>query len=263
MTSAAKHQPADPRRTALVTGAADRVGAAIARRLAAEGWAVVIHYRSSAGRAEELASGIRAAGGLAETVSADLANRTDRAGLIAAASGLFGPLTLLVNNASLFERDAVADLDEALWDAHFAVHVEAPAFLSRDFAVQLPAGATGNIINIVDERVLDLSPAYFSYTLSKSALWTMTRTLAQSLAPRIRVNAIAPGPTVPPPHVTPEAHARRLTELPLGMSADAEGIAGGILAILGLPAMTGQMIALDGGEHIEWPERRGPTPRRR
>lgn len=262
MTSASTHQPAAIRRTALVTGAADRVGAAIARRLAAEGWAVLVHYRSSAEKAEAVAADIRANGGTSAIVAADLADRSQRAALIAAAAAPFGPLTLLVNNASLFERDAVTDLDEALWDAHFAVHVEAPAFLARDFAAQLPQDQAGNIINIVDERVLDLSPAYFSYTLSKSALWTMTRTLAQSLAPRIRVNAIAPGPTVPPPHVTPADHARRLTELPLGTSADADGIADGVVAILGLLAMTGQMIALDGGEHLEWPERRGPTPRR-
>ncbi|HEV2514675.1 MAG TPA: SDR family oxidoreductase [Devosia sp.] len=263
MTFAPEHSPADSSRVALITGAADRVGAAIARRLARDGWAVVVHYRSSAEKAEAVAAEIRAAGSKAATIGADLADRTQRAGLIAAAAKRFGPLTLLVNNASLFERDAVVDLDEALWDAHFAVHAEAPAFLAREFAAQLPAAAQGNIVNIIDERVLDLSPAYFSYTLSKAVLWTMTRTLAQSLAPRIRVNAIGPGPTVPPPHVSPEAHARRLTELPLGRSADAEGIADGVAAILGLDAMTGQMIVLDGGEHIEWPARRGPTPRRR
>ena len=263
MTSAPEHLPADPSRVALVTGAADRVGAAIARRLAGDGWAVLVHYRASADKAEAVAAGIRAAGGRAATIGADLADRAQRARLIADAATPFGPLTLLVNNASLFERDAVTDLDETLWDAHFAVHAEAPAFLARDFAAQLPAAARGNIVNIIDERVLDLSPAYFSYTLSKAVLWTMTRTLAQSLAPRIRVNAIGPGPTVPPPHVSPEAHARRLTQLPLGRSADAEGIADGVVAILGLDAMTGQMIVLDGGEHIEWPTRRGPTPRRR
>ncbi|MDC9825592.1 SDR family oxidoreductase [Devosia sp. ZB163] len=262
MTSASANQPADISRVALVTGAADRVGAAIARRLAADGWSVVVHYRSSADKAEAVAAAIREAGGRAATIGADLADRAQRSRLIADAAKAFGPLTLLVNNASIFERDAVADLDEALWDAHFAVHAEAPAFLARDFAAQLRADASGNIINIIDERVLDLSPAFFSYTLSKAVLWTMTRTLAQSLAPRIRVNAIGPGPTVPPPHVSPEAHARRLTELPLGRSADADGIADGVAAILTLDTMTGQMIVLDGGEHIEWPARRGPTPRR-
>lgn len=258
-------QPAHPPHpgVALVTGAADRIGASIARRLAAGGWGVVVHFRSSGDKAEALVAEIEAAGGRAAAVGADLADRAARAGLVAAAAQPFGPLTLLVNNASLFERDAVTDLTEDLWDAHFAVHAEAPAFLARDFAAQLPDGADGNIVNIIDERVLDLSPAYFSYTLSKSVLWTMTRTLAQSLAPRIRVNAISPGPAVPPPHVSHDAHKRRVAELPLQRSADGDGIADGVLAILSLPAMTGQMIALDGGEHIEWPARRGPTPRKK
>ena len=250
-------------RVAIVTGAADRIGAAIARRLAAAGWAVLIHYRSSAEKAEALADEIRAAGGRADTVQADLAARDQRRELIGKAAQSFGPLTLLVNNASMFSKDAATDLDEELWDAHFAVHAEAPAFLARDFAAQLPQGAAGNIINIIDERVLDLSPAHFSYTLSKSVLWTMTRTLAQSLAPRIRVNAIGPGPAVAPPGVSQAAHDKRNAELPLGGAAGAEGLADGVMAILSLHTMTGQMIALDGGEHLEWPARRGPTPRQK
>lgn len=248
---------------ALVTGAATRIGAAIVRRLAGEGFAVVIHHRSKPDQAEALAAELRSAGHRAATVRSDLADRAQRARTIAEAGRHFGPLTLLVNNASSFERDSVRDLDEALWDQHFAIHAEAPAFLARDFAAQLPPQTSGNIINLIDERVLDLTPAFFSYTLSKSVLWTMTRTLAQSLAPHIRVNAISPGVAVAPPEVTPEAHAKRSAELPLGHAADAEGLADGIVAILNLPTMTGQMIALDGGEHLEWPARRGPTPRRR
>jgi NAD(P)-dependent dehydrogenase (short-subunit alcohol dehydrogenase family) len=254
--------PTNHARTALVTGAADRIGAAIAKALAADGWNVVVHYRHSARPATETVTAIAAAGGAAAAVKADLASRAQRNKLIAAASKPFGPLTLLVNNASLFERDAAIDLDEKLWDAHFAVHAEAPAFLSRDFAAQLPDGASGNIINIVDERVLDLSPAFFSYTLSKSVLWTMTQTLAQSLAPAIRVNAIGPGPTVPPPGANTAGYRRRQKELPLGHGADPAEIARGVLAILSLPSLTGQMLALDGGEHLEWPDRRGPTPRK-
>jgi NAD(P)-dependent dehydrogenase (short-subunit alcohol dehydrogenase family) len=247
---------------ALVTGAGGRIGAAIARRVGLAGYKVLVHYRASAEGAKAVVADIEAAGGEAAAVRADLANRRSRAGLIAKAAKPFGPLTLLINNASEFNPDSAADLDERLWDAHFAIHAEAPAFLARDFAAQLPRGIEGNIVNIIDERVLDLSPAYFSYTLSKSVLWTMTRTLAQSLAPNIRVNAIAPGPSVPPPHVSVAAHARRVAELPLKRSAAGDGIADGVLAILSLPEMTGQMIALDGGEHIEWPARRGPTPRR-
>lgn len=258
-----QNQPlsAQPRPVALVTGAGERIGAAIAKALAAAGYAVVVHYRSNAVGAEAVAAKIIASGGLAATAQADLGDRAQRNRLVAEASAVFGPLTLLVNNASVFVRDSARDLDEAVWDAHFAIHAEAPAFLSRDFAAQLPEGAQGNIINIIDGRVLDLSPAFFSYTLSKSVLWTMTRTLAQSLAPHIRVNAIAPGPAVPPPSVSQDTFEQRLAELPLEDAANADGIADGVIAILVLPTMTGQMIALDGGEHLEFPARRGPTPR--
>ena len=262
MTATPAPTAARPARVALVTGAADRIGAAIARHLASHGWCVIVHYRHSREQAEATVAAIRAGGGQAAAIAADLADRQQRAGLVAAAAAPFGPLSLLVNNASVYERDSVADLDETLWDAHFALHAEAPAFLARDFAAQLPDGADGNIVNIIDERVRDLSPAYFSYTLSKAVLWTMTRTLAQSLAPHIRVNAVAPGVAEPPPHVSRASHERRLAELPLGRAADAAGIAAGVTAILDLPAMTGQMLLLDGGEHLEWPARRGPTPRR-
>jgi len=248
-------------RAALVTGAAGRIGAAIAKALAASGWSVIVHCRSSAENAERTVAQIRAAGGKAAAVGADLADRPQRAALIAKAAAPFGPLCLLVNNASLFTPDSAVDIDEAGWDAHFAVHVEAPAFLSRDFAAQLPEGTPGNIINIIDARVLDLSPAYFSYTLSKSALWTMTQTLAQSFAPRIRVNAVGPGPTLPSAGMSAEAYQRRQQQLPLGRGANPDEIAAGVLAILSLESMTGQMLALDGGEHLEWPPRRGPTPR--
>ena len=182
---------------ALVTGAGNRIGAAIAGRLADAGYAVLVHYRSAKGDAQRVVDGITALGGTAMTIGADLADRTQRAGLIEAAGKPFGPLSVLVNNASSFEPDSATDVDEALWDAHFAIHAEAPVFLARDFAAQLPKEADGSIINIIDERVLHPTPAYFSYTLSKSVLWTATRLLAQSLAPRIRVNAIGPGPVLP------------------------------------------------------------------
>lgn len=258
---ASKSTAATTSRVALVTGAADRIGAAIASRLAADGWAVVVHYRSSADKAKATVERIKAAGGQAAMVKADLGKRLQRSRLIVAAAKPFGPLTLLVNNASIFEKDSVSDLDEALWDAHFAVHAEAPAFLSRDFAAQLPDGTEGNIVNIIDERVLHLSPANFSYTLSKATLAAMTTTLAQSLAPRIRVNAIGPGPTMVEKDQTKASFDKSWSRLPLKRGADANGIADGIIAILTLTSMTGQFIALDGGEHIEFPERRGPTPR--
>jgi NAD(P)-dependent dehydrogenase (short-subunit alcohol dehydrogenase family) len=247
---------------ALVTGAADRIGATIARALARAGHAVIVHYRSSAGPAEALVDEIAASGGAAAAVSADLADRKARAGLMAAAAKPFGPITTLINNASLFQPDSVIDLDEALWDAHFAIHAEAPLFLSRDFAAQLPAGVPGVIINMIDERVLHPTPDFISYTLSKGVLWTATRTLAQSLAPAIRVNAIGPGPTLKSQHQTDSGFAESVARLPLERGADPEAIAQAVLFLVNSPAITGQMLALDGGEHLEWPERKGPTPRK-
>ena len=155
-------KPTNQDRVALVTGAANRLGAAMARALAADGWAGVIHHRGGREDAVALVDEITAAGGQAALVKADLAIRRQRSALVAKAAALFGPLTLLVNNASSFEPDSVADLDETLWDRHLAIHLEAPAFLARDFAAQLPARVQGNIVNIIDERVLHLTPNYFS-----------------------------------------------------------------------------------------------------
>ena len=248
--------------TALITGAADRLGAAMARRLASAGYRVVIHYRKSAAPAEALVDAIREAGGEAACIAADLASREDRKRLIADAGKFFGPLQVLVNNASTFEPDSPQSIDEDLWDRHFAVHVEAPAFLSRDFAAQLPADTTGNIVNIIDELVWKLTPSYFSYTLSKSALWTMTRTLAQGLAPRVRVNAIGPGPTLPHARQSQEDFDRALQRLPLKRGASPDDIADAVLFLLRSPAITGQMLALDGGEHLEFRPESGVTHRK-
>jgi NAD(P)-dependent dehydrogenase (short-subunit alcohol dehydrogenase family) len=261
MSKTQKTPPNQPAPVALVTGAGDRIGAAIATALAARGHAVVIHYRSDQEGANSVRRHICDSGGRAEIIKADLADRGQRTSLIARASALFGPLTLLVNNASTFEPDSARDVDEKLWDAHFAVHAEAPIFLARDFAGQLPAGAEGNIVNIVDERVLNPSPAYFSYFLSKSVLWTATQTLAQSLAPAIRVNAIGPGPVLPNARQTQAEFDKSVDQLPLGRNAGPDAIAQGVLNILDMPAFTGQMLALDGGQHLAWPSRRAPTPR--
>lgn len=246
---------------ALVTGASDRIGAAIAQALALSGYAVVIHYRSRTEGAQQVRDKIRAESGQAEIIKADLSSRAQRARLIAEAAAIFGPLTTLVNNASVFDPDSAFDVTEDLWDQHFAIHAEAPIFLARDFANQLPEGAQGNIVNMIDERVLHLSPAYFSYTLSKSVLWTATQTLAQTLAPAIRVNAIGPGPVLPHSRQSQGDFDRSVANAPLQRHAGPEAIAQGVLAILSMPSMTGQMLALDGGKHLEFPARRGPTPR--
>ncbi|MEO7223662.1 MAG: SDR family oxidoreductase [Devosia sp.] len=255
-------KPTNQDRIALVTGAANRLGAAMARALAAEGWAVIIHHRGGQDEARALAEEITVAGGFAAVLKADLANRRQRASLIAKAGAFFGPLTLLVNNASSFEPDSIADLDESLWDRHVAIHLEAPAFLAHDFAAQLPAKVQGNIVNIIDERVLHLTPNYFSYTLSKAALWTMTQTMAQSLAPRIRVNAIGPGPTLREKGQTQAAFEKSQSAAPLGYAANAGDVCDALLYLVGARAVTGQMIAVDGGKHLDFPTSRGSSPRK-
>lgn len=261
MSSPQISPPNQSNSVALVTGASDRIGAAIVTALADRGVAVVIHYRSDGEGAAELKARIAKSGGRAEILKADLAKRAERNKLVSEAAAFFGPLTTLVNNASTFEPDSARDVDEALWDAHFAVHAEAPIFMARDFASQLPEGVEGNIVNIVDERVLSPSPAYFSYFLSKSVLWTATQTLAQTLAPAIRVNAIGPGPVLPNARQTQAEFDQSVQSLPLKRHAGPEAIAQGVLNILDMPAFTGQMLALDGGQHLAWPSRRGPTPR--
>ena len=255
-------KPTNQDRVALVTGAANRLGAAMARALAAAGWAVIVHHRGGREDALALVAEIAAAGGQAAALKADLAVRRQRTGVIAKASAVFGPLTLLINNASSFEPDSVSDLDEELWDRHLAIHLEAPAFLARDFAAQLPDGVQGNIVNIIDERVLHLTPNYFSYTLSKAALWTMTQTMAQSLAPRIRVNAIGPGPTLREKGQSQAAFDKSQANAPLGYAANAGDVCDALLYLLDARAVTGQMITVDGGKHIDFPATRGPTPRR-
>ncbi|MGV3490786.1 MAG: SDR family oxidoreductase [Devosia sp.] len=257
MSKSSNQQP-----VALVTGAANRLGAAMARALASAGHAVIIHHRGGEDDAKALAAEIKSAGGQAVTLKADLANRRQRAALIEKAGKPFGPLSVLVNNASSFEPDSVRDLDEALWDRHFAIHLEAPAFLARDFAAQLPDGIQGNIVNIIDERILRLTPNYFSYTLSKASLWTMTQTMAQSLAPRIRVNAIGPGPTLQDKGQSKAAFDKNQASTPLGYAANAGDIAEALLYLLSARPVTGIMIPVDGGRHLDFPPNRAPTPRR-
>jgi NAD(P)-dependent dehydrogenase (short-subunit alcohol dehydrogenase family) len=256
------NRPSPHTGVALITGAADRIGAAIARALTASDYAVVIHHRGRAEAARQLRDEITASGGFAATLKADLSIRSQRAALVGKAAKLFGPLTVLVNNASSFEPDSVADLDEALWDRHFAIHAEAPAFLARDFAARLPAGVPGNIVNLIDERVLRLTPNYFSYTLSKSLLWTMTQTMAQSLAPRIRVNAVGPGPTLKEANQSEATFRKSQSSTPLGYAAGESDVVEAVLFLLNAPSITGQMLAVDGGRHLDFPPKRGPTPRK-
>ncbi|MDR3438462.1 SDR family oxidoreductase [Telmatospirillum sp.] len=243
----------EPRlKTALITGAAHRIGRTMALALAKEGWSVAVHFHRSHEAAFSLVDDIVAAGGRGVAVQADLANEDDVLGLIPDAVDALGPLGLLVNNASLFEQDSALTVTRASWDAHLETNLRAPFVLIQSFAAQLPEDMDGVVVNMLDQRVWNLSPHFTTYTLSKAALWTLTQTLALALAPRIRVNAIGPGPTLPSPRQTAEQFDRQCAEMPLKRGTTPEEIAGALRFILSAPAMTGQLIALDGGQHLCW-----------
>jgi NAD(P)-dependent dehydrogenase (short-subunit alcohol dehydrogenase family) len=237
---------------ALVTGGAKRIGRSIVQRLASEGYSIAIHCNRSVADAEALARDIRAHGGAATVVVADLSDAAAVERLIPDARQALGPLTLLVNNASAFEPDEAQSLTLARWEHHFAVNLRSPAFLARDFARQLPEGAAGCIVNVVDQRVWKLTPQFFSYTLTKAALFTATQTLAQALAPRIRVNAVGPGPTLVGARQEEADFAKQSAAVLLGRGGTADEIAEAVLYLAKAGSVTGQMIAVDGGQHLAW-----------
>ena len=239
-------------KAALVTGGAQRIGRRIVERLAGEGYAVAIHCRRSTDEAETMAARIREAGGHATVLRADLADAGAVERLVPEAVRVLGPLSLLVNNASEFEPDEVGTLSQDRWDRHFAVNLRAPAFLARDFAHQLPADGQGCIVNIVDQRVWKLTPQFFSYTLTKAALFSATQTMAQALAPRIRVNAIGPGPTLSNVRQGDEDFAKQSEAVLLGRGGTPDEIADAVLYLAKARSVTGQMIAVDGGQHLAW-----------
>jgi NAD(P)-dependent dehydrogenase (short-subunit alcohol dehydrogenase family) len=236
----------------LVTGAAKRIGRGVALDLARHGWGVAIHYGNSEVEADEVVAAIRAFGGRAVAVQGKLEREEEVQSLAQRAAEMLGPLSCLVNNASVFEPDHALDATRRSWDLHMAVNVRAPLILTQSFARQLPQGTSGNVINILDERVWNLTPHFLSYTVSKAALWTLTRTLASALAPRIRVNAIGPGPTLPSIHQTPEAFQALCDTMPLRRGTSPDEIGRAIRFLLDAPAVTGQMIALDAGQHFGW-----------
>jgi len=238
-------------RAALITGAGRRIGAAIALTLARAGYAVVLHANHSREDAERLASAIAGAGGRASVVLGDFADHEVVRGIIPAAAA-FGQLTLLVNNAGEFEPDDIETLSHARFQRAIAVNLAAPLFLSQAFAAQASAHMDASIVNIVDQRVLKLNPRFFSYTLSKSALHTATTTLAQALAPKIRVNAVAPGPTLPSPRQTDAQFAAQVEGLPLQRGPRPDDIAAAVLYLAQSKSVTGVTLPVDGGQHLSW-----------
>ena len=239
-------------KSVLVTGSAKRIGRRLALDFAVDGWDVAVHCNASITEAEEVAAMIRALGRRAVIVRGDLSQPQVPDRLIAEAAQGLGGLTCLINNASLFEPDEVGSITQASWAEHLDTNLRAPVFLSQAFARQLPKTHEGSIISIIDQRVWKLNPKFFSYTMSKSALWTATRTLAQALAPRIRVNAIGPGPALPSARMDQAEFDKQARLTLLGRGTSPEEISGTVKFILSQPALTGQMIALDGGQHLVW-----------
>ena len=242
--------PDDYPRVALVTGAALRVGRAIALDLASTGWALAVHYNSSAAAAAELVQAIEAEGGRAVALAADLAREDQSAALIGRTVDALGAPGLLINNASVFEPDLLANATRESWDRHLEPNLRAPFVLTQSFAAALPATAGGLVVNILDERVLNLPGNCLSYSLSKAGLWALTQSLAVALAPRIRVNGIGPGFTLPERGRSQAEFDDAVAQLPLGRGTSPDEICQAIRFLLACKSITGQMIALDGGQHL-------------
>jgi NAD(P)-dependent dehydrogenase (short-subunit alcohol dehydrogenase family) len=238
------------RGAALVTGGARRIGRVLAATAAEAGYDVAIHVRSIDDAAEAAAGEVRALGRKAVILTCDLRQEPAAVALVGEAEAELGPVTLLVNSASVFEQDAFADMNRASWDLHMETNLRAPLVLAQVFARRLPADREGLIVNLLDQRVLRPGPDFFSYSLSKSALWDATRMLAQALAPRIRVNAIGPGPSLPSIHQDQAAFDAEVASTLLRRPSSPAHMGAALRYLIDASAVTGQMIAVDSGQHL-------------
>lgn len=247
---------------ALVTGAGKRLGRAMALELARHGHDVAVHFATSGDAAEEVAQEIRAMGRQAVTLQADLLDETQVIPLMGrAAEALGGPITTLINNASIFEYDNIESATRQNWDRHVESNLRAPFVLTQHMARQVPAPlpdaqgelmAQGLVINLIDQRVRKLTPEFMTYTIAKLGLWAFTQTAAQALAPRVRVNAIGPGPTLQG-HRQSDSHFRNQRQnTVLSRGANETDITGALAYFLNAPAVTGQLLCVDGGQHLGW-----------
>jgi len=236
---------------ALITGGGARLGAAMTRELAKQGWAVAIHYNASQGPAMALAREIDTNGGRAMIVGGDLSRIDDFSALFATANAKWDHCSILVNSASTFEYDDISTISRASLEKLFAVNLHAPMLLARDFANQLGERASGLIVNILDQKVFNLNPDFLSYTLTKSALEVATRLLAQAMAPRVRVCGIAPGLTLRSGDQTEESFQQAHAKTPLGYGSNPQDIADALSFLVKAPAITGTTIAVDGGQHLQ------------
>ena len=246
----------DGSRVVLITGAARRIGAAIALDLAAAGWSVAVHHHRSLAAAQTLVGTIEANGGCAQAFAANLQSEAETSQLVGRVADALGPVHCLINNASVFERDEALSVTRESWERHMQINLRAPFLLTQAFARQAPE-IGGCVINLLDQRVWNLTPHFTSYTVSKAALWTLTQTLAMALAPKVRVNAIGPGPTLPSVRQSEEQFVRQWSAVPLARPASPSEIADVVRFLLDAPGVTGQMIAVDGGQHLGWTAAKG------
>lgn len=238
-------------KSALVTGGGRRIGAAAVKALAEDGYAVFIHYNRSAEAAEEVARTVRARGGTAHTLRAELDNPEEAERLIAACAEIGPAPSVLLNNASLFRNDHIEDMTAEGWERHMTVNALAPALLTREFARRLPGGGTGVVINFLDQKLDNLNPDFFTYTISKYALKGVTEVMAMALAPRVRVCGLAPGLTLPSGKMTGKQFERAHRANPLRRGAEVEDLVRAVRFILQTPSYTGQMLMVDGGQHFD------------
>jgi len=247
--------------TALVTGAGGRLGRAMAVYLAERGHDVAVHFASSDQGAEETAQMVRDLGRAAVTLQADLLDETATQDLLPHASAALGPITVLVNNASIFEYDNITTATRRGWDRHMDSNLRAPFVLTQALAAQAPdatldkAGepvASGLVVNLIDQRVRKLTPEFMTYTLAKMGLWAFTQTAAQALAPKVRVNAIGPGPTLKGARQSQQHFTDQRAATILGRGAGATDICAALGYFLDAPAVTGQLLCVDGGQHLGW-----------
>ena len=240
-------------RAVLITGSGARLGAHLAKGLAQDGWHIIIHYKSSVNRAEALRSEINSHGGKADIITADLSKAEDTKVLIKRCHALVDmPLNALINNAAMFTPDRATDFNTENYETQMRVNLSAPLILAREFAAQHGAGQNRNIINIIDQRVLRPNPMYFSYSLSKAGLYWATKTMAQDFAPHIRVNAIGPGPTLKNTTQSSDEFAQEEKANLLRHGSPPEDILRGVRYLLSARSVTGQMIAIDSGQHLNW-----------
>ena len=235
----------------IITGAAARIGASIAKKLSGLGVEIVIHYNKSKTNAEKLQRELIKNKTKVYLVKGDLSKEKDLKKIIKFAKSKMKYFDCLINNASLFENDNLKNLTSKSWDNHLNINLKAPAFLTKEFAKNIK-GKNNNIINIIDQRIFKLTPFFTSYTLSKTGLYTLTKTSAMSLAPNIRVNGIAPGPTIKNKRQTDKHFKKQYLATPLKQQVDVNEICNAVDFFIKNGSITGQVLAIDSGQNLNW-----------